>query len=329
MSHLSAVPDPIARPSTPGKRPARPTSGGHEAPDPHEDRSEAAAFDRLANLFVTVAPVGLVGFTAWRVRGGALRWTDLVVLAVTYILTGFGITVGYHRLFTHHSFKTSQPVRALLAVLGSAAVEGPVIEWTANHRKHHQFSDRPGDPHSPHVDRAPGLRGALAALFHAHVGWIFSNEPMASEERYAKDLLADPLLRKIDRAFLLCVLAGLLFCCGAAPCASSCCTTRPSRLTRSATRSETESLTPVTSPATSHGLRRSRSARRGTTIITPSQLLHDTTWSPSGRSQRIAVGLLARFHLAWDVVRISPESQLKRRAVQDRLLGSHELGARP
>jgi stearoyl-CoA desaturase (delta-9 desaturase) len=182
------------------------------------DRLESGAqpnanvsFDRAANMLVTVVPVGLVGLAGWRAWGGALRWTDLVVLAVTYVLTGLGITVGYHRLFTHRSFKTSPAVRAVLAILGSAAVEGPVIEWTANHRKHHQFSDRHGDPHSPHVDRAPGARGALAGLFHAHVGWIFTNVPMASENRYAKDLLADPLLRAIDRAFLFCVLAGLAF----------------------------------------------------------------------------------------------------------------------
>jgi stearoyl-CoA desaturase (Delta-9 desaturase) len=171
----------------------------------------AVSFDRIANVVVTVVPVGLVALAAWRAWGGALRWTDLAALAVTYILTGLGVTVGYHRLFTHRSFKTGPALRALLAILGSAAVEGPVIEWTANHRKHHQFSDRHGDPHSPHVERAPGVRGALAGLLHAHVGWIFTGAPMASEARYAKDLLADPLVRAIDRAFLVCVLAGLAF----------------------------------------------------------------------------------------------------------------------
>lgn len=178
---------------------------------PDEQVHDVGAFDRAANIFVTVVPIGLVAFAAWRAWGGALRWTDLVVLGVTYLLTGIGITVGYHRLFTHRSFKTSPAVRAVLAVLGSAAVEGPVIEWTANHRKHHQFSDQHGDPHSPHVDRAMGPRGAVAGLFHAHVGWIFSDVPMASEDRFAKDLLADPLVRAIDRGFLLCVLAGLAF----------------------------------------------------------------------------------------------------------------------
>ena len=102
-------------------------------------------------------------------------------------------------------------MRVLLGALGSAAVEGPLIEWVSNHRKHRQFSDQPGDPHSPHVDRGRGWRGALGGLFHAHVGWIFKGDAMASEERYAKDLLADPVARFVDRMFLLWVLWGLAF----------------------------------------------------------------------------------------------------------------------
>ena len=172
---------------------------------------ESARIDRIANIVVTVVPVGLLGLAMWSAWGGALRWPDLVVLAVSYLLTGLGVTVGYHRLFTHRSFKTSRPMRALLAVLGSAAIEGPVIEWVSNHRKHHRFSDQPGDPHSPHVDRGHGWRGALGGLSHAHVGWLFSGTPMASEERYAKDLLADPVVRFVDRTFVLWVLAGLAF----------------------------------------------------------------------------------------------------------------------
>ena len=156
-------------------------------------------------------PVLLVGLAGWLAWGGALRWPDLVVLAVTYLLTGIGVTVGFHRLLTHRSFKTSPPMGAALAALGSAAIEGPVIEWVANHRKHHQFSDQPGDPHSPHVEHGTRWRGAVGGLFHAHVGWIFKGDDMASEERYAKDLLNDPVVRFIDRTFLLWVLAGLAF----------------------------------------------------------------------------------------------------------------------
>jgi stearoyl-CoA desaturase (Delta-9 desaturase) len=172
---------------------------------------EHETLDRVANVVVMLVPLLLLGLAVWLAWGGVLRWSDLVVMAVTYLLCALGITVGYHRLFTHRSFKTSAPLRGLLAVLGSAAVEGPVIEWVANHRQHHQFSDLPGDPHSPHVGRGSGFRGALGGLFHAHLGWLFGDGEMASEQRYAKDLLADPVVRFVDRTFVLWVLAGLAF----------------------------------------------------------------------------------------------------------------------
>jgi stearoyl-CoA desaturase (Delta-9 desaturase) len=182
-----------------------------EPPAPEGGQRVGDTIDRVANVVVTVLPVGLVAFAARLSWGGALRWTDLVVLAVTYLLTGFGVTVGFHRLFTHRSFETSAGMRALLGVLGSAAVEGPVIEWVSNHRMHHRFSDQPGDPHSPHVAHGSGWAGALRGLFYAHIGWIFKGEAFASEERYAKDLLADPVARFVDRTFVLWVLAGLAF----------------------------------------------------------------------------------------------------------------------
>jgi stearoyl-CoA desaturase (delta-9 desaturase) len=179
--------------------------------DPAPERGALLSVDGIANVLATVVPAGLVAWAAWRAWGGALRWHDLVVLAVSYTLTGLGITVGFHRLLTHRSFKTSPAVRGVLAALGSAAVEGPVIEWVSNHRKHHRFSDLPGDPHSPHVEHGRGWRGAIAGLIHAHVGWIFRGEALADEERYAKDLLADPVIRFVDRSFLLWVIAGLAF----------------------------------------------------------------------------------------------------------------------
>ena len=172
---------------------------------------QSPKIDLIANAVVTIVPVGLLGLAMWLAWGGALGWSDLVVLAVTYALTGAGITVGYHRLFTHRSFKTVVPVRLALAALGSAAIEGPVIEWVATHRQHHRFSDRRGDPHSPHVDHGSGWTGAVAGLAHAHLGWLFRGIDLASEEHYAKDLLADPYVRFVDRTFLVWVLAGLAF----------------------------------------------------------------------------------------------------------------------
>ena len=165
-------------------------------------------FDRIANVTVMVVPFLALGFAAWQAWGGVLRWPDLVVLVVAYALSGVGITVGFHRLYTHRSFKTRPALRLLFGALGSAAVEGPLIEWVSNHRQHHQFSDEHGDPHSPHGHGA-GLRGALRGLAHAHVGWILGGDATSAPERYAKDLLADPVASFVDRTFALWALAGL------------------------------------------------------------------------------------------------------------------------
>jgi stearoyl-CoA desaturase (delta-9 desaturase) len=101
-------------------------------------------------------------------------------------------------------------MRAILAALGSAAVEGPVISWVADHRKHHAFADQEGDPHSPHVGNASGWRGAVGGLFHAHIGWLFLHTQRAAKQRYAPDLLADPTIRFVDRTFLIWAVLGLV-----------------------------------------------------------------------------------------------------------------------
>jgi stearoyl-CoA desaturase (Delta-9 desaturase) len=165
--------------------------------------------ERVVRTLILGIPPAALLVAAWLAWGGTLHWQDLVVLAITYTISGIGITVGFHRLFTHRSFKTTRGVRALLAICGSMAVEGSVIEWVATHRKHHQFSDQPGDPHSPHAERAAGWRGALRGLAHAHVGWMFRGKDMANPARYAKDLLADRDLRFIGRTFPLWVAVGL------------------------------------------------------------------------------------------------------------------------
>ena len=142
---------------------------------------------------------------AW---GGFLGWTDLVLLVVTYTLTATGITVGFHRYFTHGAFKAKRPLRLTLAVLGSYAVEGPLDRWVADHRRHHAFSDKVGDPHSPWrfgerpIDVARGL-------FYAHMGWLFDIE-QTPREKYVPDLVADPALRRISRAFPALVAGSLL-----------------------------------------------------------------------------------------------------------------------
>jgi stearoyl-CoA desaturase (delta-9 desaturase) len=165
--------------------------------------------DRIATGTITLLPVLALGVVCWQLWAKALHGSDLIVFAIVYPLTGMGITVGFHRHLTHRSFKTRRGVRAVLAILGSAAVEGPVISWVADHRKHHAFADQPGDPHSPHVDHGVGLRGALKGLAHAHLGWLFVHTQRGLKTRYAPDLLKDPIIRFVDRTFLLWVFVGL------------------------------------------------------------------------------------------------------------------------
>jgi stearoyl-CoA desaturase (delta-9 desaturase) len=181
---------------------ARPTADDVQ-PQPHE------TVDRVAAAVVTAVPALALGAAAWQLWDRALHWSDIAIFALLYIPAGLGVTVGFHRHFTHRSFATTRPVQALLAILGSAAVEGGVIQWVANHRKHHAFSDQEGDPHSPHVGHGHGLRGALRGLLHAHVGWLFAHAHRAAKQRYAPDLIADPMIRLIDRTFAVWALAGL------------------------------------------------------------------------------------------------------------------------
>ena len=165
--------------------------------------------DRAITGVVVVLPFVLLGLAGWQLWNYALRWSDIGIFVALYLATGLGITVGFHRLFTHRSFRTGPVTRALFGVLGSAAIEGPLISWVADHRKHHACSDHPGDPHSPHVDHGHGWRGALRGFCHAHVGWLFIHVQRGSKARFAPDLLRDPIARFIDRTFLLWAALGL------------------------------------------------------------------------------------------------------------------------
>jgi stearoyl-CoA desaturase (Delta-9 desaturase) len=180
------------------------------APAAHVRPVSMPVVDRLASAVVTAVPPILVALGMWfGWIGNLLNWQDILILVLFYVAVGTGVTVGFHRLLTHRSFKCHRLTRAAFAALGSAAAEGPVIDWVATHRKHHQFSDVDGDPHSPHVGHGTGWRGALRGLAHAHIGWVFSDMEVADERRYAPDLLADPWIRFVDRTFVLWVLAGL------------------------------------------------------------------------------------------------------------------------
>ncbi|TDB72411.1 acyl-CoA desaturase [Micromonospora sp. KC721] len=157
--------------------------------------------------FVVVPFLALVAAVpvAW---GGWLSPTDVTVAAFWYVLSGLGITVGYHRYFTHGSFKASRPLRISLAVAGSFAVQGEIIQWVADHRRHHAFSDLDGDPHSP-WRYGETVRGLVKGLFHAHMGWLFGRE-LSNRARFAPDLLADRDTRRVDRFFPLLVVVSVL-----------------------------------------------------------------------------------------------------------------------
>jgi stearoyl-CoA desaturase (delta-9 desaturase) len=170
---------------------------------------EMTKTEKVANLGAVILP-----FVA-TLAAIALLWNrlvsarDLEIAAVMYLLTAIGITVGFHRLLTHHSFQTSKPTEYTFAVLGSMAVQGPVISWVADHRKHHAHTDEEGDPHSPHVGHDGGVRGVLAGLWHAHSGWLMSTQGRADWKRYAADLYEDRGMRTISRQFIPLVLASL------------------------------------------------------------------------------------------------------------------------
>ena len=165
--------------------------------------------DRVITGIVTAFPVLSLFFVGWQLWASLLGWNDIFVFLLLYVLTGLGVTVGFHRLLTHRAFKTTRPMRAGLAILGSAAIEGPVISWVADHRKHHAFADQRGDPHSPHVDHGHGWSGALRGLLHAHVGWLFIHTNRGRRTRYAPDLIGDPVVSWVDRTFLVWALGGL------------------------------------------------------------------------------------------------------------------------
>lgn len=164
-----------------------------------------ARFQRRVVLALTIIPfVGFVLAVAM-LWGRGVAGTDLALFFAFYVFTGIGVTVGYHRLFTHRSFDAPRPVRMVFAIAGSMAVEGSVIAWVANHRRHHAFADKEGDPHSPHLDEGEGIMGVLRGLWHAHVGWMF-DEFKTEQDRWARDLSRDPDMQKIDRLFSVLVL---------------------------------------------------------------------------------------------------------------------------
>jgi stearoyl-CoA desaturase (Delta-9 desaturase) len=160
---------------------------------------------RNANIGAVIVPFVAVLAAIPLLWNSYVGWADVGIMVGVYLATAFGITIGFHRLLTHRAFETYRPIKYLFAILGSMAVQGPVIGWVADHRKHHAHTDEEGDPHSPHVGEGSGLRG----LWHAHVGWLFEENGLADAKRYAPDMLEDRGMRFISRHFLWWVMLGL------------------------------------------------------------------------------------------------------------------------
>lgn len=162
---------------------------------------------RFATLTVVILPlIGVISaiFLTW---GWGVSWVEISILATLYMLTILGITVGFHRLFTHRSFEAHPALQSVLAILGSMAIQGPLLKWVALHRRHHQHSDQPDDPHSPHHS-GTGIAGVLRGAWHAHIGWFFDPDPQ-DLHRYTKDLAKDRMLRTISALFPVWVLLSL------------------------------------------------------------------------------------------------------------------------
>jgi stearoyl-CoA desaturase (delta-9 desaturase) len=280
----------------------------------------------LAGVIVPFVAFVVALILLWNRAVGPL---DLGILAFMYLISGIGVTVGFHRLLTHRAFETHRPLKYAFAVLGSLSVQGPVITWVADHRKHHAHTDEEGDPHSPHVGHGSGLRG----LLHAHMGWLMNNMGRAQRRRYAPELTEDAGMRRINRSFELIVLAGLAipFALGyllggtltAALTAllwggfvrifllhhvtwsiNSVCHFFGRR--RFATEDQSTNVFWLALPSLGESWHHNhhafpRSAQQG---------LRRWELDPSGA----LIALLERFGLAWNVVRITPERQRQREA---------------
>ena len=162
----------------------------------------------LAVYVFVVIPLLALLLAIPAVWGWGLGWVDVVLALVFYVITGLGVTVGYHRYFTHGSFKATRPLRIALALAGSLAMQGPVITWVADHRRHHAFSDKEGDPHSPWLF-GDGPLAVARGFYHSHTGWLFQRDE-TNKNRFTPDLLADRDIARINGSFIALSAATLL-----------------------------------------------------------------------------------------------------------------------
>ncbi len=169
----------------------------------------ASAKVRYMNLLAVILPFAAFAFAVWSLWGIAVDWLYISLFLGMYLVSGLGITIGFHRYFTHKSFETTKVGKWILGAAGSMAVEGPLVDWVAWHRQHHRHSDESDDPHSPHADHGEDLKGIIKGFYHAHMGWMIKmGEP--ERMRYAPDIVRDPMLLSISRNFRWFMLAGLV-----------------------------------------------------------------------------------------------------------------------
>jgi stearoyl-CoA desaturase (delta-9 desaturase) len=181
--------------------------GGGSAALPAASSNRSYALVALATIVLPI--LGVIGAAAYSLALGT-QPLDVILLLVFYAWTiCFGVELGYHRLLTHRSLKVAPWVRRIAVISGCMAAQGQPIWWTAIHRRHHMFSDRVGDPHSPNLP-APGRFAALKGMWHSHIGWMFAPETTAAYSiKYAPDLLKERAMHKIDGLYLLWVGLGL------------------------------------------------------------------------------------------------------------------------
>jgi stearoyl-CoA desaturase (Delta-9 desaturase) len=184
------------------------TQPGVRTPLPDLEPEPSGPLSRILIATFVVVPLLAVAAAVPLAWGWGLGWHDIVIGAVFYVVSGMGISMGFHRYFTHCSFKAAKPLRVALAIAGSLAIEGPVLTWVADHRRHHKYSDREGDPHSP-WRFGTDVRALTKGLLYAHVGWLFDPN-RTSQRKFCPDLLADRTIRRISKAFPVWVLISLL-----------------------------------------------------------------------------------------------------------------------
>ncbi len=181
---------------------------GRPAPRPDLEPEKIGPGEKvLIAIFVVVPMLALIAAVplAW---GWGAGWHDMVIAVVFYVISGLGISMGYHRYFTHASFKANRGLKIALAIAGSLAIEGAVLTWVADHRRHHKYSDKEGDPHSP-WRFGTDWKALIKGLGFAHIGWLFEGN-RTSKEKFIPDLLADDDLQRVHKHFPLLVAVTLL-----------------------------------------------------------------------------------------------------------------------